>query len=306
MKASATLALLTLIAVCVCKKSPDQDLIAAAALGGSYTRTLGAAQRTGGTGAVAALSAAGSGLNTGAVAFLPRHLQKDRMLLAIRDKLRSRGMPRALARAHKRPLAFGRRSPVRPAAFTCAGAPANDCSQATDFTDYQLQGTETCEDGTGTADAQPPQNAGGVDVYLQDNDGLLEYYVDGYFRFTNCGTFSVEFNNFPNYEMNFISGDLYTSGYMASTETETPNTISGFFFAETEISTTSSDNFRVDGGSAMVMDLFVTESEAASIFFDANTGDILSGFASGTITLSGTIDGQAVNFSGTYNENLAE
>lgn len=297
---SKLVSFLFILALAACSKSADQDLIAAAALGGALNRVTGTVQRTGGTGAVAALSAAGSGLNTGAVAFLPSHMQRDRILLAVRDNLKRQ--PRALARAQSRRLAKRpQRSMVRPAAFTCD---ASSCDSVADGY-YELRGTEVCEDGTGTTNAQPTQNPTGVDVYLEDNNGLLEYYVDGYFRFTNCGTFSVEFNNFPNYEMNYINGDLYTSGYMASTETETANTISGFFFAETEVITTSANNFRVDG-SAVVLNVLVTESEAASIFFDSSTDEILSGFASGTITITGTINGQAVNFTGTFNENLAE
>lgn len=295
-------ALFILSCFLACSRSADQDLVNAAALGGAFTRIAGAAQRTGGTGAVAALSAAGSGLNTGAVAFLPPGLRKQQIMLALQDRFRTRRGPRALARRNILIAARERsRNPVRPSAFTCSGTA---CDLVADGY-YELRGTETCEDGAGTVNSQPPQNATGVDAYLEDNNGLLEYYVDGYFRYSNCGTYSVEFNNFPNYELNFLSGDAYTSGYMASTETETATTISGFFFAETEVVTTSANNFRVDG-SSVVMNVLVTESEAASIFFDPSTDDILAGFASGTITLTGTINGQAVNFTGTFNENLAE
>ncbi|MCE9596560.1 MAG: hypothetical protein K8S54_01200 [Spirochaetia bacterium] len=184
---------------------------------------------------------------------------------------------------------------MRPATFTCAGPPMGDCAQGGDGFSYVMSGTETCEDGTGIV------TANSVDVTLDDDGTIFTYDIDnGSFTYTgNCGTYSIDFENFPDYKLNSLSGTVVTTGTLASTVTETSNgansTISGFTIAHLQMTTTAADNFTVNGGSPLIMDLQIDSTDSENIIFDPVEDEIVLGTASSALTMNGTVNGQSVN-----------
>ncbi|MBL8019190.1 MAG: hypothetical protein JNM27_05960 [Leptospirales bacterium] len=274
-----------------CQKSTqDSDTIRAAFLLGGSSRLSGKTARAGTTGAVAAVSATAGGLSTGASAYLLPNNRPQFMLALLRGMRHSRGAGRLLAA-----LRMNRRSPIRPATFTCAGAPSNDCAQGGDGNSYTMAGTETCEDGSGIV------TANNVDVTLDDDGTIFTYDIDaGSFTYSGgCGTYSIDFENYPEYKINYLSGSVTTTGTLASTVSETSNgsssTISGFTIAHMQMVTTSADNFTVNGGTPLIMDLRIDSTDSENIIFDPTEDEIILGTASTALTMNGTINGQAVN-----------
>lgn len=243
---------------------------------------------TGVGGAITALSAAGSGLATGAgIALNIRDKHKQILIMALRHRSRPhiRGDLVQLARANAQ-------ARIIPVDFSCGGT----CD--TLYYSGPMTGNDVCDDGTGTV------TIGSMNVYIDDGGSLFEYDMNGTLIYASCGTYGIDFNNFPEYELSTISGTMTVDGTMSSSLVEDVGSEAGFFFANTHLTTTSANNFRVNGGSALVLNLLVDEVESENILYDDTTDEIIAGVVSGTIAVSGTVNGERVDINATYVESF--
>jgi len=284
---------MTALGLVDCRKTAaDSDYVLAALGAGAINRSRGATANSGATGAMAALSAVGSGLSTGASAWLPPAQRGPAMMLAMLGSLRfgkHAAQHRTLARV--RPNVF-------PAAFLCNGG---DCATVGASGSFTMTGTETCEDKNGTV------TANSINVSLVNDGDTITYTTSGQNKFNyanGCGTYSVDFENYPDYKLVRLSGSINSVGTIASTLMGTGNSESGFVFAHTQITTVASDNFTVDGGTPLVMSIRVDETTTENLLYDSNTDEISNGVATGQISMNGTINGQDIDLSTNYFQNL--
>lgn len=283
-----------------CQAEPgDPDIRAAALLIGADNAAnrsqsisdLSASAQSGATGAVAAATVAGSGLNT-ALRWPGR--RESPFQLALREALEQEGI--ALP-DFALPVLTG--PSVLPTAFACNGAPSNNCSLGSAGPQYLLNGTESCSLG-GTVTAT------NVPVSLDSQSGLRVYRVNGGdFDYANCDLLNVDYADFPNFKVQRLNGKNQMFGQMISSIAQSPSTFAGFFFSNTRVLAAPEHHFNVNGN-VVAMDVSSNSTMSFNMLFDPATQQPINGIVSGTIHLTGTIAGEAVNLNLSFVKNLAE